>query len=210
MKKYIIALVCMFSAMTSFADGLIIENATIDAGETGQLNIMLVITNPETNYIACQFDVTLPAGLDVQRTAAGAVSKAKTCELTGLSSDEEEEFAFTYTIKEIEPSHFRFTMYNDTNEPFRGAAGGVIMKLNVTASDSFTGGEGKIHAITMTNGSRQGYSPEDATFTVSSTTGINDLKVDGSDSVYFNLAGQRVENTTKGLYIQNGKKLILK
>lgn len=200
----------MFSAMTSFADGLIIENATIDAGETGQLNVMLVVNNPETNYIACQFDVTLPAGLDVQRTAAGKVSKAKTCELTGLSSNEEEEFEFNFTIAEVGTNHYRFTMYNDANAPFMGTAGGVILRLNVTASDSFAGGEGKIHAITMTNGARQGYSPEDATFTVSSTTGINDLKVDGSDSVYFNLAGQRVENTTKGLYIQNGKKLILK
>ena len=209
MKKYIIAIACMFSAMTGFAqDALTIENTTIEAGQTGTLNV--VLTNPETNYIACQFDVTLPAGLDVQRTGAGAVSKAKTCALTARSEDEEEEFAFTYTIKEIEPSHFRFTMYNDLNAAFMGGSGDAIMVLTVTASDSFAGGEGKIHDITLTNENRKGFNPADATFTVGTASGINDLKVDSSNAPIYNVAGQRVVNAQKGLYIQNGKKVLVK
>ena len=207
MKKYIIAIACLFSAMTSFAqDALTIENTVIDPGQTGVLNVIL--TNPETSFIACQFDVTLPAGLDVQRTSKGEVSKAKTCALTDRSQDEEEEFAFTYTIKEMESGHFRFTMYNDANEPFFGESGGAIMQLTVTASDSFSGGEGKIHAITITNDSRKGFNPADATFIIATTTGINDVKVSNSDAPVYNLAGQRVMNAQKGLFIQNGKKVV--
>ena len=44
------------------------------------------------------------------------------------------------------------------------------------------------------------------------TTGIADLKVNTSDvrGEYYNLAGQRIAHPTKGLYIVNGKKVIMK
>lgn len=42
------------------------------------------------------------------------------------------------------------------------------------------------------------------------TTGIEAVKVVKSNGEFFNLAGQRVANPTKGLYIVNGKKVVLK
>lgn len=42
------------------------------------------------------------------------------------------------------------------------------------------------------------------------TTNIKDIKSELSDDFYYNLGGQRVENPGKGLYIQNGKKVIIK
>ncbi len=43
------------------------------------------------------------------------------------------------------------------------------------------------------------------------TTGIAQMKeVKGDDNKFYNLAGQRVENPTKGLYIVNGKKVFIK
>ena len=49
-------------------------------------------------------------------------------------------------------------------------------------------------------------------FDFGETTGINavngsELKVNGE---YYNLNGQRVANPTKGLYIVNGKKVVIK
>lgn len=41
-------------------------------------------------------------------------------------------------------------------------------------------------------------------------TGIEAVKATKNDGEFFNLAGQRVANPTKGLYIMNGKKVILK
>ena len=70
MKKYILAIACLLSSMTGFAqDALTIENSGIKAGETGILKVIL--TNTEKTYINCQFDFTLPEGLDVQRTGSG-------------------------------------------------------------------------------------------------------------------------------------------
>ena len=42
------------------------------------------------------------------------------------------------------------------------------------------------------------------------TTGVNEVKTQKIAGEYFNLAGQRVGNPTKGLYIVNGKKVVIK
>ncbi len=43
------------------------------------------------------------------------------------------------------------------------------------------------------------------------TTSISELNVKGqAEGTYFNLAGQRVAQPTKGLYIVNGKKVVIK
>ena len=42
------------------------------------------------------------------------------------------------------------------------------------------------------------------------TTGINAVENEQGESVIYNLRGQRVENPTKGLYIINGKKVLIK
>ena len=42
------------------------------------------------------------------------------------------------------------------------------------------------------------------------SAGIKNLKADAQNGVYYNLAGQKVANPQKGLFIQNGKKVILK
>ena len=53
--------------------------------------------------------------------------------------------------------------------------------------------------------------PEFLGFGGGDTTSISELNVKGqADGTYFNLAGQRVAQPTKGLYIMNGKKYIVK
>ena len=41
-------------------------------------------------------------------------------------------------------------------------------------------------------------------------TGINSIAANGQTVVVYNLKGQRVMNAQKGLYIQNGKKVVIK
>ena len=194
MKKYILAIACLLSAVTGFAqDALTIENASIKAGETGELNVIL--TNTEKSYINCQFDFTLPAGLDVQRTKAGKVS-SKTCTLTERTNDEEEEITFNFTLAEPSTGLFRVTMYNNDNLPFMGESGGAIMTLTVTASSEFAGGEGEISAIVVTDTDRNSIKMSGAKFTVSGTTGIKEVEADGMQA--------------DGKYLKDGKIVIKK
>jgi len=65
--------------------------------------------------------------------------------------------------------------------------------------------EGKAY-LNIAGGAREfiGFGDEDA-------TGIDAVKQSAkADNLYFNLAGQRVAQPTKGLYIVNGKKVIVK
>lgn len=42
------------------------------------------------------------------------------------------------------------------------------------------------------------------------STGINNVKAQKNDGTYYNLAGQKVANPQKGVYIRDGKKVIMK
>ena len=63
-------------------------------------------------------------------------------------------------------------------------------------------------ALTTGVGARMAFSFEDETTGINAVQGSG-LKVNGSEAVY-NLQGQRVAQPTKGLYIMNGKKVIMK
>jgi uncharacterized protein YjdB len=41
-------------------------------------------------------------------------------------------------------------------------------------------------------------------------TGINGIETDEQDAIYYDLMGRRVTNPTKGIYIKNGKKILIK
>lgn len=45
---------------------------------------------------------------------------------------------------------------------------------------------------------------------VNPTTGINSVNAQAQDDVYYNLAGQRVDRPTRGIYIKGGKKVIIR
>ena len=54
-----------------------------------------------------------------------------------------------------------------------------------------------------------GQSNISVTFSLPDVSAINHIHVDKSDNIYYTLNGQRVEHPTKGIYIINGKKIIL-
>ena len=59
--------------------------------------------------------------------------------------------------------------------------------------------------IIKAKASTRGYSLED-----DGTTGINKVAAEGQKDIYYNLKGQRVAAPTKGMYIINNKKVIIK
>ncbi|MBR1505819.1 MAG: hypothetical protein IJ614_06900 [Prevotella sp.] len=92
----------------------------------------------------------------------------------------------------------------------RGTKGEGFYK--VSSSKTLTVAAGKAYLKVPVSASAPSFLDFD--FEDNNTTGINKvqdsgLKVQGSDT-YYNLAGQRVAQPTKGLYIVNGKKVIIK
>ena len=94
--------------------------------------------------------------------------------------------------------YYRLTMHNGTQIGFWwGAAGGAAFDL--VANKAYLAvptGAGAPSLLWFDNGS----------------TGVNTLNVEREtlNGEYYNLAGQRVANPTKGLYIVNGRKVVIK
>ncbi|MBR5593546.1 MAG: hypothetical protein IKW46_05670 [Bacteroidaceae bacterium] len=92
-----------------------------------------------------------------------------------------------------------------------------MLLITVKAADDIAVGDVEIK-ITNTVLSRQDgttYKPSDCTATVSVTevpTGIDDVKGENGNwnSIYYDLNGRVVENPTNGIYIKNGKKVLIK
>ncbi len=157
MKKYILAIVGMFAVMTGFAqDALMMQRTPITAGQEGYLDI--VLANPESKYIACQFDIDVPAGISIKKD-----NQSYTLGTSYIVPERAESFAFEegkgITITEQGENHYRVTMYNLNNDNFQNR-NGAILTLNVVASADFTGEYGRVYDIVLTNDSRESYKPE--------------------------------------------------
>ena len=203
MKKYILAIACLLSAMTGFAqDALTVEDAAIKAGEAGELNIIL--SNPGQQYIACQFDIDVPAGLTIPKNARGSFA-ANTSYTIPERAD-----GFVVGITEQGDNHYRVTMYNNDNYDFMNQSGAILV-LKVKAEETFVGGAGKIYEIVLTNANRESVKPEAAQFAIAETTGISNVeKAEQKGGTIYNLAGQKVSKAQKGVFIQNGRKVVMK
>ena len=99
-------------------------------------------------------------------------------------------------MTEADTKFYRLTMHNGSEIGFWwGAADGAAFDL--AANKAYL-------AVPTTNSAREGLWFGD------DVTAIETVKTQQADGQYFNLAGQKVQNPTKGLYIVNGKKVIIK
>jgi hypothetical protein len=84
-------------------------------------------------------------------------------------------------------------LYYDTNTWTFTRIGKIEGKTNAELKQILKAGQGNITV----------------TLSLNNTTGINSIHSNAKSGVYYSLNGQRVENPSKGIYIKNGKKIIL-
>ena len=109
---------------------------------------------------------------------------------------------------QIGENTYRFAAISFTNKPFEGYDGSVINILAgnpdlddiVVENIRFVTADGAIHQFENIGGAIP--------------TGIVQVMGDSrkayEDGVYYNLSGVRVDHPTKGVYILNGKKVVIK
>ncbi len=104
---------------------------------------------------------------------------------------------------------------------FQGTMAHQTLPSDVFGYNSSTGAFSKTTSAAVTIDAFRGYiktstsnaiSFLDCTFDAENVTGITEMKGEEAqqDKRYYNLKGQVVENPTKGLYIVNGKKIVIK
>ena len=153
-------------------------------------NVISLCLDSKARYTAFQFDLTLPEGADVQ--------------LAQLTSRQN---GHQMLYNKIGENTYRFVAISIANHAFNGDQGSVI---------SIMAGNPDCEQISATNirfVAANGYVEKFDDITASQTTDIAELtsaKAVREDGVYYNLNGMRVDRPGKGVYIVNGKKVIIK
>jgi hypothetical protein len=173
-------------------EGLTVSCVGIDEG-------VLKVTNYETGDV-----VKANTGVMVSATSAGDktiyLTNETGTELSGnLLKPSGDSGISSSNMDEDDTSFYRLTMHDGTQIGFwYGAADGAAFDLG--ANKAYL-------AVPDGSGARVlGYAFDDE------TTGVNEVKEvkEVNDNSWFDLQGRRVAQPTKGLYIVNGKKVVIK
>lgn len=157
-------------------------------GDDGSMNVVL---DNATAYTACQMDIVLSAGKDIK----------------SVSLDDARANGHQLLYNKIGENTYRVVAISLDNSTFRDKSGSLLkITLNGITSDA------KIkNACFVTP---QGVEHRFDAVGLTSTTGINSITANDNAlngyGGYYNLEGQRINKCQQGLYIHNGKKIVLK
>ena len=91
---------------------------------------------------------------------------------------------------------------------------GDLCTITLKATDAFTtSGKADVKLIRFSDKDGKAYAAEDTSFniTLKNATGISTIEnAEQNGGEIYNLAGQKVSNAQKGVFIQNGKKYVAK
>ena len=210
MKK-ILLLVALFATMfsaNSFAQKLVASDVKFTAAseeEQEQVEFSLAGFAETPLPAIAEFVITLPEGFSFKEGRRGYENVVK----DGIAEDH------SVTINKRANGDF-YVLLSDMNGYEFYEPNGFLISLTMLKDASVAEGEytANIHHIVIDDvtGKIHLVSESEATIKilVSNTVGINDLTADGKNAPVYNTAGQRVTRTSKGLYIQNGRKVVVK
>lgn len=218
MKKLFIlfAVFCLSHAGTVKADTdlsvydnvIYVSPAIVDLSEDGSEVTFSICMNNTAAIRGFQFDMYLPAGVTAMKTAKGKYVVSLTA--NRLADDDEH----TLTVAEQTDGAIRFLCGSQYDETFTGTSGEIAtIKVKI---DDLADGE---YPITLKN---MKLSETDishfyeaaevvTTLTIQTATGINDNhRETRTGNRYYDLQGRHVMKPANGLYIKDGKKVVVK
>lgn len=200
MKKVLFLFAAVACALTSWAEDVVTaqySNNTLDVN----------LTN-ETNFVAFQMDIAIPAGV----TNEGIKIQSNTSRLAAgsnvLINGQSETTDFKVLSNIIEGNKLRVIAYNLGNNAIAGTNGDKL--FTVTLNTPFQSAA-TISNILFVDENLVEKSLTDAVASGAGTTQIDavDMTV-GEGAQTYDLQGRRVVNAKNGVYVVNGKKQIVK
>ncbi|MBO5865109.1 MAG: hypothetical protein J6Q73_03555 [Bacteroidaceae bacterium] len=175
---------------------LAVEPVMVKSGEATNLEVN--ISNASA-MAALQFCLSLPNG----------VTLASESEAYGI------EYKNVYaghkmSIQPLASGDYLVVLYNIYRHPFRD---GALLTIPVTAGENGGTVSGSLYNVRMSTADAVSYQCEDATvdITIDVSTGIEEVKTEsGNVKGFYDLQGRKVENPANGIYIVNGKKVLIK
>ena len=175
-----------------------VESAADTLDGSHKLNITLF--NPMMEVTMVQMDIHLPKGL--------TLSNNDDVEMAGRTSWKSHSL---YT-RSLGNNTIRLMLASGRNALIEGSYGDLL-RLQLTADAGFEGGDVTFDNILCTSPSLEESRPQAASIYLAANgaTGINEMRIpDLTSNEWYNMQGQRVKKPGKGLYIRNGKKVIVK
>lgn len=209
MKKIYMTMVAMLCGATAFAQTctISVEDIQATAGEPAYLEFL--INQDGTAVNGCGTVIELPQGITVNEYYdEDDEAMKKDVEYPAAKS------AFTTMLEQSPDNPQRYTLaVASTGSTFKTSTN-VMAKIGIIADKSMKNGDYEVTVgPTSFNLGTESVYPQDV-FTVKVTvtggTGINSINAADSKAPVYNMAGQRVSKTQKGVYIQNGKKVAVK
>ena len=175
-----------------------IEPFRMESAHKGSMTITL--DNPDMAVTMLQLDLTLPRGLRLQHQGENYVVA-----MTGRTTWKDHSVYASH----LEGESFRLMLASAQNATVKGTEGGIL-RLSLVADDDFDGGEVVIDNILCTSPSLLECRPQAcrAYLNKDNATGIGETGTVAAEGKSYNIAGQRVSNPRKGLYVIDGKKRI--
>lgn len=182
-------------------DRMFAGNIQMSPGETKQLTVSLDNTG---DYCSFQFDLILPEGITVPYDEENEMYMADI--VPG-------RFTKTHSLGSnlLKSNRFRVIVYSIANKSIKGTSGAVV-NITLKADDKLAIGDYtlKLENITLADIGENEYYPSNSESTVNVVaSGIKSVLMDGSSDKIYDLQGRRVNTVKKGIYIVNGKKLIV-
>lgn len=183
------------------------EDLSIEPGKTAELKISL---ENSVEVVAWSFKVYLPDGFSLAYTEKNGAKRYTKPEISDRHDEDDE---WNCGITETVDGGWLVKNYNDYSSPISGESG-LLVTLTIQAPSSFDADlQGQLkECATSTSDAVQTNQEGNVTFKIvdPTATGINSVNLDAQSGKIYNLNGQRVEKAQNGIYIQNGKKVVVK
>lgn len=207
MKKCILILSLLMTAGNLLADNFNVANFTIKKGET--TNLVINYQFDETGlYAGYQFELKLPTGISTIRDQDGV------SEFTASSAH-----GSTYIISnsyDAESGAVIFVAFSLQAKAIQGS-NGTLLTIPVKVDDNiadetvFNGSLENIQLSKLDGNTTVNLNNVAFSVTVTPTAAIGSVfNEQENNTLIYNLAGQRVNHPSKGLYIQRSKKFVVK
>ncbi len=192
--------------LTGVDNVIYVASSSAVSGETATLSICMKNTAPIRGF---QFNLYLPDGVTPVKNSKGKIQ-------TSLSTERlDDDDDHTLSASEQSDGSILFLCGSEYPENFNGNEGEVAtLKINVSA-DVISGAYPillKNIKLSETDISKYYLTEliESTLIVMSGSTSINVLNGDAKSKEYYDLQGRKIEKPSKGLYITNGRKLIVK
>ena len=186
----------------AIADDNYLHMATIDIKPGETLEIPMLMTNANT-VAAIQGNIKLPEGLTFVTKSNGRLD---------VKNNDSRAEDFTLSCGLQSDGSLTFAQYSADGFTYEGSEG-TIFTFKIQAAEDVTPGTYNIvlsNVVLSIDGVGYEYPESTSTLNITGTDGISNIMGISEHETYHTLDGREVKNPGKGIYIVNGKKVVIK